>query len=403
MATIQNINKDWIYVGANNRRLKLFENIYPIPRGVSYNSYLLIDDKTVLMDTCDASVQTEFLNNISTALNGRALDYLVIQHMEPDHCALIVEILKSYPQIQLVCNAKTLTMIRQFFDLDVTDKTLLVKEGDKLETGHHTLSFIMAPMVHWPEVMMTYDATDKILFSADAFGSFNAIDGNLFADEVDYEREWLPDMRRYYANIVGKYGAPVQTVLKKAANLDIQTICPLHGLIWRKNLTWLLDKHQKWSTYTPEEKGVVIACGSIYGHTEEVANLLAFKLAQHGINNIRVYDVSRTHPSWIVSESFRVSHLVFACSSYNAGIFPPMETALLDIKAHALCNRTVALIENGSWALCAKAQMKAILETLKGITFIGEGISIRSAMKPDQEKELDLMADELAKSLKDQK
>ena len=401
MPTIQNINKDWIYVGANNRCLKLFENIYPIPRGVSYNSYILLDDKTVLMDTCDASVQKEFLDNVKAALNGRTLDYLVIQHMEPDHCALIGDILKLFPNVRLVCNAKTLTMIGQFFNFDLTDKTLIVKEGDTLKAGHHTLSFIMAPMVHWPEVMMTYDAADKILFSADAFGSFNAIDGNLFADEVDYEREWLADMRRYYANIVGKYGAPVQAVLKKAANLDIQMICPLHGLIWRKDLAWVLDKHQKWSTYTPEEKGVVIACGSIYGHTEEVANLLAFKLAQRGIQNIRVYDVSRTHPSWIVSETFRVSHLVFACSSYNAGIFSPMETALLDIKAHALCNRTVALIENGSWAPCAKAQMKAILETLKGITFIGEGISIRSAMKPEQEKELNTMADELVKSLKE--
>lgn len=399
MATIQNITKDWIYVGANNRRLKLFENIYPIPRGVSYNSYLLTDDKTVLMDTCDASVQKEFLSNVITGLNGRSLDYLVIQHMEPDHCALIDEILKLYPQVQLVCNAKTLTMIGQFFNLDLTDKALIVKEGNTLETGHHTLSFIMAPMVHWPEVMMTYDTTDKILFSADAFGSFNAIDGNLFADEVDYEREWLADNRRYYANIVGKYGAPVQAVLKKAASLDIQMICSLHGLIWRKNLSWLLDKYQKWSTYTPEEKSVVIAYGSIYGNTEQVANLLAFKLAERGVRNIRMYDVSSTHPSWIVSEVFRASHLVFACSSYNAGIFSPMETALLDIKAHALCNRTVALIENGSWALCAKNQMKAILETLKGITFIGEGISIRSTMKSEQEKELDLMADELVKSL----
>ena len=399
MATIQNITKDWIYVGANNRRLKLFENIYPIPRGVSYNSYLLTDDKTVLMDTCDASVQKEFLSNVITGLNGRSLDYLVIQHMEPDHCALIDEILKLYPQVQLVCNAKTLTMIGQFFNLDLTDKALIVKEGNTLETGHHTLSFIMAPMVHWPEVMMTYDTTDKILFSADAFGSFNAIDGNLFADEVDYEREWLADNRRYYANIVGKYGAPVQAVLKKAASLDIQMICSLHGLIWRKNLSWLLDKYQKWSSYTPEEKSVVIAYGSIYGNTEQVANLLAFKLAERGVRNIRMYDVSSTHPSWIVSEVFRASHLVFACSSYNAGIFSPMETALLDIKAHALCNRTVALIENGSWALCAKNQMKAILETLKGITFIGEGISIRSTMKSEQEKELDLMADELVKSL----
>ena len=399
MYNIQKINQDWTFVGANTRRLKLFENIYPIPRGVSYNSYLLTDDKTVLMDTADALVQKEFLSNVKGALNGRNLDYLVVQHMEPDHCALIEDIMEKYPTTTLVCNQKTLSMIGQFFDIDLTSRTLLVKEGDTLNTGHHTLTFVMAPMVHWPEVMMTYDATDKILFSADAFGSFNAIDGNLYADEVAYETEWLADARRYYANIVGKYGMPVQAVLKKASGLDIQMICPLHGLIWRQNLGWILDKYQKWSTYTPEENAVVIAYASIYGFTEEAANMLAFKLGQKGVKNIKVYDVSSTHPSWIVSECFRASHLIFASSSYNAGLFPAMETVLLDIKAHALSNRTIALMENGSWAPTAMNCMKTILSDLKNITYIEPQIHIKSAIKPDQTQQLETLADEIVKSM----
>ncbi len=399
MNTIQNINKDWIFVGANDRRLALFENIYPIPRGVSYNSYVLLDDKTVLMDTCDAAVQTEFLQNVADALNGRDLDYLVVQHMEPDHGALIEEILRKYPNAQIVCNAKTLAMIEQFFGRNESARTLIVKEGDTLNTAHHTLTFVMTPMVHWPEVMMTYDATDKILFAADAFGSFNAIDGNLYADEVDYEKDWLADARRYYTNIVGKYGAPVQAVLKKAAGLDIQMICPLHGLIWRKDLGWFLEKYQKWSTYTPEDKTVVIAYASIYGHTAKAADLLASKLSERGVKGVTVYDVSSTHPSWIVSEAFRASHLVFAAASYNAGLFPPMETLLLDLKAHALTNRTVALIENGSWAPSAMNCMKSIIEPMKGINIIEPTLSIRSALKPEQEATLDIIADELVKSL----
>ena len=399
MQNIQKINQDWTYVGANNRRLNLFENIYPIPKGVSYNSYILLDEKTVLMDTADASVQKEFLENVSATLNGRSLDYLVVQHMEPDHCALISDIMDKYKTATLVCNQKTLTMIGQFFDINLEGRVLLVKEGDTLNTGKHTLSFIMAPMVHWPEVMMTYDTTDKILFSADAFGSFNAIDGNLYADEVDYQNQWLDDARRYYANIVGKYGIPVQAVLKKASGLDIQMICPLHGLIWRQNLSWFIDKYQKWSTYTPEDKSVVISYASIYGFTEQAANALAFKLAQRGIKNIKVYDVSSTHPSWIVSESFRASHLVFAASSYNAGLFPAMETVLLDIKAHALCNRTIALMENGSWAPTAINAMKSILADLKNITYIEPEIHIKSAMKSTDENQLDKLADEIVKSM----
>ena len=395
MYNIQKINSDWIYVGANTRRLKLFENIYPIPRGVSYNAYILLDNKTVLMDTADALVQKEFSSNVKAALNGRNLDYLVVQHMEPDHCALIEDIMDKYPTATLVCNQKTLSMIGQFFDIDLEGRTLLIKEGDTLNTGHHTLSFIMAPMVHWPEVMMTYDTTDKILFSADAFGSFNAIDGNLYADEVPYETEWLADARRYYANIVGKYGMPVQAVLKKASNLDIQMICPLHGLIWRENLAWILDKYQKWSTYTPEENSVVIAYASIYGFTEEVANILASKLAQKGVKNIRVYDVSSTHPSWIVSECFRASHLVFASSSYNAGLFPAMETVLLDIKAHALSNRTIALMENGSWAPMATKIMKNMLENSQGLNFAENGVKILSACDEKSEAEIKALAEEL--------
>lgn len=398
MDCIQNITSDWVYVGANDRRLHLFENIYPIPHGVSYNAYLLKDEKTVLMDTADANVREMFLSNVKAALAGRALDYLVVQHMEPDHCALIEDIVSRYPNVQIVCNAKTASMLGQFFDEDYQERLLLVKEGDTLKTGRHTLNFVFAPMVHWPEVMMTYDEVDKILFSADAFGSFNALDGNLFDDEIDLPA-WLGEMRRYYTNIVGKYGTPVQAVLKKAQTLDIQMICPLHGVIWRKELGYILDKYQKWSTYTPEDKSVVLVYASIYGHTEKVVNALAFMLGQNGVKNIRVYDVSSTHPSKIVAEAFRASCLVFASPTYNMGIFPNMETVLLDLKAHALTSRTVALIENGSWAPVAGSAMTKIFEQMKGIKLLTPTVTVKSAFKEAQKESLKAMAQAIIESL----
>ena len=398
MHNIQNISSDLVYVGVSDRRTALFENVYPIPRGVSYNSYVLLDEKTALLDTADITVSEQFFENVEAALNGRRLDYLIVNHMEPDHGALIAPLLLRYPQATVVCTAKAAQMMEQFFG-SKPEKLQMVKEGDTLSLGRHNLVFTMAPMVHWPEVMMTYDATDKVLFSADAFGTFGALSGNLFADEVNFEGEWLNDARRYFTNIVGKYGQPVQTVLKKAAALDIQMICPLHGPVWRENLGWFIGKHDVWSKYEPEEKGVVIIYGSIYGHTEATALRMGTLLAQRGVKNIKAYDASRTHASKLVSECFRVSHVVFASSTYNNGIFTPMENILLDLKAHAWQRRTVALIENGSWAAQSGKLMRAELEQMKDITIVGETVSLKSAAAPAQEEQLAALADAIVASL----
>ncbi|MBQ7285100.1 MAG: FprA family A-type flavoprotein [Alphaproteobacteria bacterium] len=400
MYCTQQINNDVFYVGASDRRLALFENIYPIPRGISYNSYLVMDDKTILLDTCDKSVGTQFLENIDFVLNGRSLDYLVVNHMEPDHCALMPEIVLRHPDVKIVGNAKTFAMIKQFFDFDVDSRAIIVKEGDTLSTGRHTFHFVMAPMVHWPEVMVTYDSTDKYLYAADAFGTFGALNGNIYADEVDFERDWLDDARRYYTNIVGKYGPAVQTLLKKASSLEISAICPLHGPIWRRNCDWFIEKYQRWSTYTPEDKAIVLVYGSIYGNTENTINVLANMLAQKGVKNICIYDASSTHSSIIISESFRCSHLVFASSTYNAGIFPPVETALLDLKAHNMQKRTVALLQNGSWAATSGAQMSKIFEEMKDMTIITPQTSIKSALKKDQLPELEQLAEKIASELR---
>lgn len=399
MQNTQPIQQDLIYVGASDRRLALFENVYPVPRGVSYNSYVMLDEKNVLFDTCDSSVSGQFFENVQAALEGRMLDYVVVHHMEPDHAATLMDILIPFPEATMVCTAKAAQMIEQFFGYK-PEKMQVVKEGDEIVTGRHRLQFIMAPMVHWPEVMMTYDATDKVLFSADAFGTFGALSGNIFADEVDFEREWIDDARRYYTNIVGKYGMQVQNVLKKAAALDIQMICPLHGPVWRENLGWFIGKHDTWSRYEPEDRGVVIIYGSIYGHTEAAAMRLGTLLAQRGIKNIKAYDASHTHVSKLVAECFRASHVVFASSTYNNGIFTPMENLLLDLKAHAWQRRTVALIENGSWAAQAAKLMRAELEQMKDIAIVGEPVSLKSAATPAQEEQLAALADAIANSCK---
>lgn len=332
MYCVKRINDDLFWVGGTDRRLALFENAYPIPRGVSYNAYLLLDEKTVLFDTVDRAITEQFFENIDALLKGRALDYVVVNHMEPDHCATLGEIVLRYPGVQVVCNPKTIPIIKQFYNFDIDSRAIVVKENDTLCTGRHIFTFLMAPMVHWPEVMVTYDTTDKTLFSADAFGTFGAMNGNLFADEVNFERDWLDDARRYYTNIVGKYGPSVQTLLKKASGLDIHTLCPLHGPVWRKDISWYVDKYLTWSSYEPEEKAVMIAYGSIYGNTENAANILACKLAERGIRNIAMYDASSTHPSTIISEAFRCSHLVFASATYNGGIFSSMEHVLMDLR-----------------------------------------------------------------------
>lgn len=399
MHSTRKVTDDLIYVGGSDRRLSRFENLFPIPKGVSYNSYVLLDEKTVLFDTADESISRQYIENVVHALNGRPLDYMVVQHMEPDHCAMIDDMLRRYPEAKMVCSAKAVGMFAQFYGTDVAARALVVKEGDKLSTGEHTLHFVMAPMVHWPEVMVTYDEKDKILFSADAFGTFGALAGNIFNDEITFDTTWMNDARRYYANIVGKYGVQVQALLKKAASLDIEMICPLHGPIWRKDLGLLLEKYQKWSTYEPEDKTVMIAYATMYGNTENAANVLAGMLADKGVKNIAMYDVSETDVSELVAESFRCSHLVLAAPTYNSGIQPKMEAYLSDIKALNLQNRTVAVIDNGTWAATAGKQMIGMLEGMKNMTILENTISIKSALAENQLGALEALADELAKQV----
>ena len=398
MHSTRKVKDDLIYVGGSDRRLSRFENLFPIPKGVSYNSYVLLDEKTVLFDTADESISRQYIENVVHALNGRPLDYMVVQHMEPDHCAMIDDMLRRYPEAKMVCSAKAVGMFAQFYGTDVAARALVVKEGDKLSTGEHTLHFVMAPMVHWPEVMVTYDEKDKILFSADAFGTFGALAGNIFNDEITFDTTWMNDARRYYTNIVGKYGVQVQALLKKAASLDIEMICPLHGPIWRKDLGLLLEKYQKWSTYEPEDKTVMIAYATMYGNTENAANVLAGMLADKGVKNIAMYDVSETDVSELVAESFRCSHLVLAAPTYNS-IQPKMEAYLSDIKALNLQNRTVAVIDNGTWAATAGKQMIGTLEGMKNMTILENTISIKSALAENQLGALEALADELAKQV----
>ena len=399
MHSTRRIKEDLIYVGGSDRRLSRFENLFPIPKGVSYNSYVLLDEKTLLFDTADESISRQYIENVVHALNGRPLDYMVVQHMEPDHCAMIDDMLRRYPEAKMVCSAKAVGMFAQFYGTDVAARALVVKEGDKLSTGEHTLHFVMAPMVHWPEVMVTYDEKDKILFSADAFGTFGALAGNIFDDEITFDTTWMNDARRYYTNLVGKYGVQVQALLKKAASLDIEMICPLHGPIWRKDLGLLLEKYQKWSTYEPEDKTVMIAYATMYGNTENAANVLAGMLADKGVKNIAMYDVSETDVSELVAESFRCSHLVLAAPTYNSGIQPKMEAYLSDIKALNLQNRTVAVIDNGTWAATAGKQMIGTLEGMKNMTILENTISIKSALAENQLGALEALADELAKQV----
>lgn len=401
MHCFRKINEQLYWVGASDRRLELFENLFPIPRGVSYNSYLLLDEKTVLFDTVDASVGKSFLENVAATLNGRPLDYLVINHMEPDHCAMIYDLILRYPELKLIGNAKTFPMIRQFHGgLDLENRTVTVKEGDTFSCGAHTLSFVMAPMVHWPEAMMTYDAEDKLLFSADAFGTFGALDGTIFNDEVDFDRDWLDDARRYYTNIVGKYGMQVHNVLKKAASLDIRTICPLHGPIWRTGLEYILKKYDLWSKYEPETSGVLIAYASMYGNTESMANVLAVMLADAGVTNIAVRDVSRTHVSELIADTFKYSHLILAAPTYNAGIYPAMANYLEDMKALNVQNRTAAVLGNGTWAPVSAKQMTERLSELKNMTLLTDNFTVKSALSDTQMDELQALCRSVADSLK---
>ena len=396
MYCIKQISRDLTWVGANDRRLAMFEGVYSVPDGVSYNSYLLADEKTVLFDTVDKAVKQRFLENLTAALNGRQLDYLVVQHIEPDHSAALLDLLGKFPEMTVVCNAKTLAFIKQFFDVDIDSRVQIVKEGDTLSTGKHNLQFIMAPMVHWPEVMVTYDSTDKLLFSADAFGCFGALNGAIFADEVDFAKDYMDETRRYYANIVGKYGAQTAMLLKKIDALEISMLLPLHGFVWRKDIDSIISKHVQWSTYTPEENGVMIAYASVYGNTENAAEILACRLRDRGIKTV-MFDVSVAPASDIVSAAFKWSHLVFASTTYNNGIFVTMEAVINDLASHNIQNRTVAIIENGSWAAASGGLIREKMAQCKNITFVDNIISIKSSVQTAQLAEIDAMADALAK------
>ena len=395
MQNTRKVTDDIVWVGCNDRRLTLFENLFPIPRGVSYNSYLVMDEKVTLLDTVDVCALQQFMENIDYVLGGKEIDYLIVQHMEPDHGAGIQEMMRRFPNMKIVANAKTVQMIGQFFDLPKEDRVVLVKEGDTLTTGTHTFRFVMAPMVHWPEVMVTYEESEKVLFSADAFGTFCALNGNIFSDELEFDKEWLADARRYYANIVGKYGMQTQALLTKAAGLDIQLICSLHGPIWRENLSYIIEKYDKWSKYEPEDKEVVIIYGSVYGHTEQAVDALAGKLAEKGIRHIAAYDVSTTHVSELIAEIFRASHIVIACATYNGGIYPPMENLLNDMKALSVQKRTVALMDNGTWAPTAGKQIVKKLEEMKEMELLTQQLSIKSVLKNDREAELDAFAQQI--------
>ena len=399
MYCTKNIASDLVWVGANDRRLAMFEGVYSVPAGVSYNSYLLTDEKTVLFDTVDKAVGRIFFENLEHGLGGRTLDYLIVHHMEPDHYATLSELLLRHPETTVVCNDKTAVMIAQFFGPGAAGRMQLVKEGDTLSTGTHELTFYMAPMIHWPEVMMTYDKTAHTLFTADAFGVFGALNGAIFADEVDFDRDYLKEARRYYTNIVGKYGMQVQNLFRKIADLDIRMLCPLHGFVWRRDIEYFFKKYNLWSTYTPEEKGVMIAYASIYGNTENAAEILSSKLRERGVRTV-MYDVSVTPASEIIAECFRWSHLVFASSTYNGGVFVTMDELLRDIAAHNLQKRTVAFMENGTWAPVSARQMTAIFAPLKNMTVLEQSISIRSSLTEGQLAEIEALADVLAKDIR---
>ena len=400
MYCIRNVTEDLFWIGANDHRLALFENAHPIPNGVSYNSYVLLDEKTVLFDTVDWAVCRQFLENLEHVLNGRPLDYIVVNHFEPDHGASLEEVILRHPEATIICSTKAVNIIKQF-NIAVNKDFDTVKEGDTRCFGKHTVAFVEAPMVHWPEVMVTFDTTNGVLFSADAFGSFGALDGKLFNDEVNFDRDWIDDARRYYTNIVGKYGVFVQKLLTKASGLDIKMICPLHGPVWRNNLEYFIDKHDKWSKYEPEEKGVLIAYASMYGNTEAAAQCLASKLVEKGCTNVKVYDVSNTHVSQLISESFKLSNIVLASVTYNTGLFHAMLDYLEDMKALEVQNRTIALMENGSWGPRAASHMTNFINNnLKNMTLLEPKVTIKSAGKDSDVQNIDALADAIIESMK---
>lgn len=398
MNCVRNITEDLFFVGADEHRLNLFENIHPISRGVSYNAYVLLDEKTVLFDTVDWAVCRQFMENVAFALDGRPLDYLVINHMEPDHAASLQQVISTYPEVKVVSTEKAFLYMKQF-GFDIGDRAITVTEGQTMSFGKHEFVFVLAPMVHWPEAMVSFDTTTGTLFSADAFGTFGALNGVLFNDEVNFDRDWIDDARRYFTNIVGKFGPQVQALLKKAGGLNIKLICPLHGPVWRSDFGYILDKYNRWSTYTPEKNGILIAYASMYGNTEQVAGALASKLIQTGFLDVRMCDISTTHVSELISHAFEYSHIVIASPTYNLGIFPPTLTFLHDMKALNLQKRTFALIENGTWACTSGKQMTKEIEEMKDVTILNEKVTINSSLSDDQAGSLDTLAQALLGSM----
>jgi flavorubredoxin len=390
------------WVGGNDRRIERFENMFPLTNGVAYNSYMILDEKTALLDTVDSAISAEYMENITHVLNGRGLDYLIINHMEPDHCANIEEILRRYPGVCVIGNAKTLKFFNQYYSMDMTDNFQEIKEGQEISLGTHTLRFYMAPMVHWPEVMVTYEVSQGILFSADAFGAFGAMAGNIFADELDYDSYYLDEARRYYTNIVGRFGNQVQALFKKLEGIDINMICSLHGHIWKGNMIpYILEKYDKWSKYLPEKKGVVLAFASMYGNTENTVNALATKLAERGVKDMRMYDVSKTHPSYIISDIFKYSNVVFASPTYNLQLYFPMDALIRELSVLNISNRKVSLIGNHTWASAALKHMTELVNNMKNMEIVGRSIDIKSSLREDREPELDALADAIYQSLQD--
>ena len=393
------IKDDIYWIGGDDRTASIFEGSFPLPEGVSYNSYIILDEKTCLLDTCDISISSKFWKNLRHALNGRQLDYLVINHMEPDHGAAIVQVLDTYPDVTVVGNSKTFDMLDNFYQLQPKNK-LEVKEYDELCLGKHTLRFVFAVMIHWPEVMFTYDIKDKILFSADAFGTFKTLSGALYSDEVDFDRDYLDEARRYYANIVGKYGSKVQSVFNKLENVPIDMICPLHGPIWRnENIGYIMEKYFLWSTYEPEEKGVVIGYSSMYGNTAAAVDKLAMLLKAKGVENITMYDVTRVHPSYVVGDAFRFSNIVLAAPTYNNNLHPTMSAVLEEMEIMAVQNRKYSVIGNGSWVPQAPKILEDRLAAMKNMTKVGETLTIKSSLRPEQLAELDKLADDIVLSI----
>lgn len=394
MINIQEVTKDIYWIGGSDRRLALFENLFPLPKGVSYNSYIVLDEKTAVFDTADISISDQYLENLKTALNGRPLDYLVVLHMEPDHCSQIATVAAMYPELTLIGNVKTFQMMKNFFPETADMKKIVVKEGDTFTTGAHTFAFVMAPMVHWPEAMFAYDTLTGTLFSADAFGTFGALESSIFADDYDFEKDYLDDARRYYANIVGKYGAQVQAVLKKAAKIDIKFICPLHGPVWRgEHIAWFIDKYQKWSKYEPEDDGIVVIYGSLYGHTASAAEAFAAKLRAKSGKDVKVYDISKTHSSNIIGEIWRVGKIVIFSPTYNNGIYLPVANLLHDMECLTVQNKVIALAQNGTWAPVSAKLMNEKLSTLKNVKIVDNVLTIKSALHASDEEALDVFVE----------